>query len=147
MEKVVLLALGLLTMAACGNPNKSSSENTAEQTTTESTAIGGEKDEHGCLVGAGETWSELKASCVRIFDIGQRLNPVEVADGEAVISAFVLLNDNRSKAELFLPHEDGSIILEKGENETYQKDPFKFDATESALYINGKMTFKAELSK
>ncbi len=143
MEKIILLSLGLFALTACSNP-KSSSENTEEQTTIESTTIGGEKDEHGCLVAAGESWSELKQSCVQIFDIGQRLNPVEVAEGEAVISAFVLLSDDQSKAELFLPEEEGTVILDKGEGETYQKDSYKFDAAESALYINDEMTYKAE---
>lgn len=143
MEKVVLLSLGLFALTACNNPKNSSSENTDEQA-TENVAIGGERDEHGCLVAAGETWSELKQSCVQVFDIEQRLNPVEVTDGEAVISAFVLLNDDQSKAELFLPDEDGTIILDKGEGETYQKDPVKFDANESALYINNEMRYKAE---
>src|SRR5690606_38117133 len=136
-------SLGLFALTACNNP-KNSSENTDAQTTTESTTIGGEKDEHGCLVGAGETWSELKQSCVQIFDVGQRLNPVEVADGEAVISAFVLLADDQSKAELFLPAEEGTVILDRGEGETYQKDSFKFNAAESALYINDDVTFKGE---
>ena len=143
MEKVILLSLGLLAMTACNNP-KNSSENTEAQTTTENAAIGGEKDEHGCLVAAGETWSELKQSCVQIFDVGQRLNPVEVADGEAVISAFVLLSDDQSKAELFLPEDEGTIILDNSGDKTYQKDTLKFDAAESALYINGEITYKAE---
>jgi|SRR5690606_6056659 len=143
MEKVVLLSLGLFALTACNNP-KSSSENTDAQTTAESAAVGGEKDEHGCLVAAGETWSELKQSCVQIFDIGQRLNPVEVADGEAVISAFVLLSDDQSKAELFLPEEEETVILDKGEGETYQKDSVRYDAAASALYIGDEMTYKAE---
>lgn len=143
MEKVVSIALGLFALVACNNP-QSSSENTEAQTTTESTAVGGEKDGHGCLVAAGETWSELKQSCVQIFDIGQRLNPVEVASGEAVISAFVLMSDDQSKAELFLPEQEGTIILDKGEGETYQKDTYKFDAAGSALYINDEVAYKAE---
>src|SRR5690606_25507703 len=102
MGKVVFLSLSVFVLAACNNPKSGSPESTDEQT-TENTAIGGDKDEHGCLVAAGETWSELKQSCVQIFDIAQRLNPVNIADGEAVISAFVLLSDDRSKAELFLP--------------------------------------------
>ncbi|MGV3761596.1 hypothetical protein [Parapedobacter sp.] len=144
MEKIVLLSLGLFALTACNNPESGSSENTEAQTPTESTAIGGEKDDHGCLVGAGETWSELQQGCVQIFDIGQRLNPVEVPDGGAVISAFVLWDDDRSKAELFLPDGEGAIIMEKGENEIYQKDSVKFDASAAALYINGKMTYKAD---
>ena len=48
-------------------------------------------------------------------DIGQRLNPIEIKEGEAVTSAFVLFNEDDSKAELFLPNEKEPIILNKSE--------------------------------
>lgn len=128
-------------MTACNNPQNNASENTEAQTETVQT-IGGDKDEHGCLTAAGETWSELKQPCVQIFSIGQRLNPFKVNDNEAVISAFVLFNDDQSKLELFLLDEKETILLDKGEAEVYQNDTVKFDAKDSALYLNDELKYK-----
>jgi hypothetical protein len=101
MRKVVLLSIGIFALTACNNQKNNSWENKEEQTVTEQSTVGGDKDEHGCLTAAGETWSQLKQSCIQIFNVGQRLNPIETKDGEAVISAFVLFNDDKSEAELF----------------------------------------------
>src|SRR5690606_27104871 len=106
MKKVSLFALGLFVITACNSGNPT--ENTNEET-----AIGEETDEKGCLVAAGESWSELQQGCVQVFDIGTRLDPVVETDGEAIISAFVLYNEDQSKIEVFLPQTDHTIILDK----------------------------------
>ena len=143
MKKIALWSLGLFTLAAC-NHTPSSSTDGQVQDTTEVAAVGGEKDGHGCLIGAGEAWSELKQSCIQVFNVGQRLNPVEVADGEAVISAFVLLDDDGAQLELFLPGDGESTLLPKGETETYTKDSLRYDAAAATLYINDEARYKAE---
>jgi hypothetical protein len=144
MKKVALLSLGIFVLTACNNQKNNSSENAEEQTATEQSTIGGDKDEHGCLTASGETWSEIKQGCVQIFDIGQRLNPIEVNNEEAVISAFVLFNDDKSKLELFLPNEKGTTILNKAEGNVYENDSLKFDTKDSTLYINNEKKYKAK---
>ena len=141
MKNLTLLSLGIFAITACINPKNSATESAEAQTETVQT-IGGDRDEHGCLTAAGETWSELKQSCVQIFSIGQRLNPFEVNDNEAVISAFILFNDDQSKLELFLPDEKETILLDKGEDEVYQNETVKFDAKDSALYLNDELKYK-----
>ncbi|MBX3252656.1 MAG: hypothetical protein KF862_00840 [Chitinophagaceae bacterium] len=144
MKVVILLSLGFFALTACNNPESSSSENAENQAATGQPTVGGEKDEHGCLAAAGESWSEIKQGCVQISDIGQRLNPVEVAKGDATISAFVLFNDDKSKLELFLSNEKETIILDKKGEDVYQKDSLKFDVKDSTLYINREKKYKAE---
>ena len=144
MKKVALLSLGIFALTACNNPKNNSSKNAEEQTITEQPRVGGDTDEHGCLMAAGETWSEIKQGCVQVFEIGQRLNPIEVTNGDAIISAFVVFNDDKSKLELFLPNEKGTIVLDKGEEEVYQNDSVRFDAKDSVLYINNEKKYKAE---
>lgn len=143
MKKIAFLSFGLFAFVACNNTPSTSTDASAEDTAG-ITAVGGEKDQHGCLVGAGETWSELNQSCIQVFNVGQRLNPVEVAEGEAVISAFVLLADDGSQLELFLPGDGGAAILPKGGDETYTKDSLRYDAAAATLYINGEARYKAE---
>ncbi len=142
MKKLALLMLGVITLVACNSPKNNSSEN-SEEVTTEQAAIGGEQDDHGCLIAAGEVWSELQQNCVQIFNIGQRLNPIEQNEEDAVLSAFVLFSEDSSQVELFLPDEEGSVILNKDENDIYQNDTFKFDSNESALYKDNEKVFQS----
>lgn len=144
LKKVSLLSLGIFALIACKDLKKNASENVGDQTATERSAIGGDKDEHGCLTGSGETWSQLEQGCVQIFNIGQRLNPIEVKEGEAVISAFVLFNDDRSKLELFLPNKKVTIVLDKNKDGVYQNDLVKFDAKDAILYIDNEKKYKGE---
>lgn len=144
MRKVVLLSIGIFALTACNSPKSNSSENTEKQTVTEQSTVGGDKDEHGCLTSAGETWSQLKQSCIQIFNVGQRLNPIETKDGEAVISAFVLFNDDKSEAELFLPNTQSNTILKTTDKKSYENGEYKFDTNDSTLYINNEKKYKAE---
>lgn len=51
-------------LEGCGEP-------IVEETTpstTEEKIIGGDKDEGGCLIGAGYSWCELKQKCLRVWE-------------------------------------------------------------------------------
>ena len=76
--------------------------------------IGGSQDEHGCLIAAGYTWSSLQGTCVRLFETAIRLDTV--INGDETLSAFIILSEDKKSAELFLPNEKGSIILEQNKN-------------------------------
>ncbi len=142
MKRIYFLLFAICVLSACNNGDDQSEDKSKDQPQTEQAAVGGDKDEHGCLTAAGETWSEIKQRCVRLFDIGVRLNPVEVNEQEAVLSAFVLFNDDKSKAELFLPKENGSIILDKTGGNEYSREAYKFDASQSVLYIGDTPKYK-----
>lgn len=142
MKRTVIILMGIFALMACNNSKSGKSENdTSSIETEEITAIGGEKDEHGCLTAAGESWSELKQACIRVFDVAQRLNPVEIVQGEAVLSAFVLYNDDKSAVELFLPTLGNNHILEASSNGIYESGEYKFDSRDASLYINGIKTY------
>lgn len=137
MNKGIGLILGLFMFVGCNNTPKKTTTSIVEETTQETQLIGGEKDNQGCLSSAGETWSTLRQTCLRLFDEGIRLNPVTTEDS-AVISAFVLLSEDQAKLELFLPEADAkSIILEKKGENIYEDHTYKFDVNEGVLYIDG----------
>ncbi len=145
IKKIVVYSLSLITLAACSNNRKISNKATDAGTKTEvSPIIGGEKDEHGCIAAAGATWSELRQDCVQVFNVAQRLNPIEVKEGNAVISAFVLFNDDKSRLELFLPDIEKTVILNRSEANIYQNNIYRFDSKESALYVDGIKRFILE---
>lgn len=89
--------------------------------------VGNDVDSDGCKQSAGYIWSELKHECIRLFEIGTRLNPYEnpVKDER---SAFVIFEGDR--AELFLPSSSTLILERKSEgdpfvNGEYQLIPWK----------------------
>lgn len=147
MKKVFITVISMLALAACNNNAQQQDTAAADSTAQaqEAPTIGGDRDEHGCIPSAGQSWSQLRQECVQVFEVGTRLNPVEKKEGEAVISAFVLFNDDRSKAEIFLPNSDvESIILDQAADGTYKADRYAFNDAEQALYVDGKKAFVKE---
>ncbi len=143
MKKVWLLSAAVLMLTACG-ARKSDGQATETADREAEQCVGGQKDEHGCLPAAGETWSELRGTCLQVFNEGIRLNPIEVKEGEAVISAFVLFNDDRTKAEIFFPADRPNVILDKSTDGVYRKEDCCYDDRTGVLSIGGKDVYKAE---
>ncbi|MBY0486393.1 MAG: hypothetical protein K2P85_04285, partial [Flavobacteriaceae bacterium] len=96
----------------------------------DSTIVGADKDENGCLASAGYTWSKLNKECVRAFT-GIQLNPTEdVATEDVTLCAYVLFNESGDKAEVFLPDEKSFILTRASEGKPwiykdYQLVPWK----------------------
>ena len=144
IKNLALITTILLAGVACQHQETNTSAPQAEQPDTSVRSIGGDKDEHGCLIGAGQTWSVLKQDCVQIFSIGKRLNPVHITGDEAVISAFVLFNEDQSKLELFLPNQKETIVIEKGANDLYQRDSLTYDVSNALLSIHNEKRYQGE---
>jgi hypothetical protein len=81
-------------------------------TTKDSTMVN-DKDENGCLASAGYVWSKVNKECVKGFS-GIQLNPTGKQDNQdETLSAYVLFNEDASKAEVFLPKDTTSIVLSR----------------------------------
>lgn len=144
MKKAVLILMSVLALTACNNSKSNTSKTDNEQIKTkEATKVGGQKDDHGCLTSAGETWSQLRQDCIQIFKVGQRLNPIETKEGKAVISAFILFKDDKTKAEIFLPNTQNTTILNHTAKDLYEAGAYKYDTKDSSLYINGTKSYSA----
>ena len=148
MKKAVVLSGIVLSMLSCNSPKKEEvKENSKQKMEEQEELVGVDRDEHGCITSAGFSWSELQQTCVQLWEAGVRLNPVEVKEGDAVISAFVLFNKDESKAEIILPNKEGSVILDKKAENLYEKGEYLYDNKEGALSINGKVAYKEENKK
>lgn len=99
-------------------------------------ALGSDRDENGCISSAGQTWSTLKQSCIQVFNEGVRLNPVKTKADEAIISAFLLFNDDKSKLELFLPDNKETFIMKEAPKNVYKSKKYVYNSEEGILYIN-----------
>ncbi|QNK64657.1 DUF3828 domain-containing protein [Pedobacter sp. PAMC26386] len=74
--------------------------------------VGGDSDAHGCKGSAGYTWSALKKTCIRVFELPLKLNS---ADGTTI--AGVVLSDDKKQAEVFT--KSGAFILTRKTETSY----------------------------
>ena len=84
---------------------------------TENTAaplVGGDRDEHGCIASAGYRWSRVQQRCIRPFEEGVRLLPMEdPQDSSAVLAATVIFSADSLRAEVLLPDGETSPVLDR----------------------------------
>lgn len=73
--------------------------------------VGADKDKHSCVGSAGYTWSIVKSDCIRIFEAGTQLTAAEAVTDKTT-AAYAVFSLDRKKAELFIPGEKASIIVE-----------------------------------
>ena len=105
----ILAVLALLT--ACTNSTQKTS-NASRDSSSAPSAAGADADEHGCKASTGFQWSKLKEQCTKVFEEGMKLDPGEAITDKTTV-AFVIFNDDNSKAEIFMPTETSSVVLER----------------------------------
>ncbi len=129
MKKSVFICC-ILALAFSCKPKDDTTEAAAKVVEKDSTIAGADQDEHGCLAAAGFTWSKMYKDCVRMFT-GLQLNPVDQPQNEdETLSAYVLFNEDKSKAEVFIPNAESIILTRNKEGQSwtfqdYQLVPWK----------------------
>ena len=134
--KSTMLCLPLL-LAAC-----SQAPQTQEETATPPPppAVGGDRDAHGCIGSAGYTWSEVKKTCIRIFEDGIALDP-QTAVADKTTAAFVvfLSGTGDAVAEVFIPGQKSGILMEGAANGgAWQSDTLQLRFAEGKFQLAGK---------
>jgi hypothetical protein len=114
LKKGTLFFLALLIVYSCKLTDEKKANDIVTETSNkvvkDSTLVN-DKDENGCLTSAGYVWSKVNKECVKVYT-GIQLNPIDKSDNEdESMSAYILFNENASKAEVFLPNETSSIVL------------------------------------
>jgi len=83
--------------------------------------VGGDKDVHGCIGSAGYTYSQIKNTCVKVFEQKIKLNEVS-SDKSYTSMTAVIFSKNMKKAEIFIL--DGAaksiILTRKGKNKIWK---------------------------
>ncbi|MFH0712802.1 MAG: MliC family protein [Candidatus Jorgensenbacteria bacterium] len=72
-------------------------------TITREELIGGQKDEHGCLIGAGYSWCEARESCIRIWE--------EYCTAATPKTAVFNCDDEKTITATFYPTDDKYVDL------------------------------------
>lgn len=74
--------------------------------------VGGDVDTHGCNASAGYVWSEVLGECIRVWEKGVSVLPLEQS-GTAELSGYIVFAADSAKAELFLPGDDLHPVLDR----------------------------------
>lgn len=99
---VLLVGMAALGLSGCAGSGTQSAA-------IPSAGIGGQRDTHGCLPAAGQTWSYLKQQCVQTFDVADiRFNQQK---NGTTYRVDVILSDDRQQAELFAVDVAPNTIL------------------------------------
>ncbi|MEC4004959.1 hypothetical protein OX283_009850 [Flavobacterium sp. SUN052] len=119
-KKITLIVLIFTVFISCKLKDDASDEVANKKIQPkDSTIVGADQDENGCLASAGYTWSKLNKECVRAFT-GIQLNPAaNVATEDVTLCAYVLFNSNADKAEVFLPDEKSFILTRSAEGKPW----------------------------
>lgn len=113
-----LLFTGAITFSC-----QSSKVSSTNQQTDSLVNIGGEKDANGCLVAAGYTWSKLKKDCIRPFEDGISLHTLNTTSAYQT-AAYALIDTVNKKAEIFVPEEQSSILLQQDSSNLFSNGKF-----------------------
>jgi hypothetical protein len=110
--------------------------------------VGADKDDHGCIASAGYQWSVLKNKCIRTFE-EKDVQLLPVKDTLSYTSATaVVFNADKSKAELFMPNQKNSMVLERSGKEgsyVWKLDSLEMSANNGySLKSNGKLIYQGK---
>lgn len=149
MKTVLTFGLAILFLGSCQNTQQQDNHQTDTSYDSLSGAplVGDGKDAHGCLTSSGETWSQLRNSCVQVFNIAVRLNPVTAREGSAQFSAFALFQeDDSARVELFLPvGEAQSELIERSPNGHFKSGSYELKMTRPiTLFVDGKERYRQD---
>ena len=110
---------------------------------------GNDRDCHGCIGSAGYSWSTLLKKCIRPFEDGIRLSPVE--QESVTYAAYLVFNEDNSMVEVFMPQLEENPVLKRdviGIDETVwnSTDPgtpvIRKTGGKYELLIDGKVCFR-----
>jgi hypothetical protein len=114
MKKSILLLILIFGLQSCKWSDKSTDDETVTKVEDSTSAVVvNDKDENGCLASAGYIWSKVNKECIKVFT-GIQLNPITNLENEdETLGAYILFNEDGDQAELYLPNETSSIVLEQ----------------------------------
>ena len=112
----LLLSFSLISLGSCNSEHKEE-QRTAKPNTVKKPRRGDVRDAHGCLTSEGYVWSEVKDSCVHLWEVGTELTATDRSEHVVI----VVTSNNKTEAEIFVPEESSFILTGTG-NGTYSND-------------------------
>ena len=125
MKNSLLLAVLVLSLVSCKKFDQDVEPELIKKQALLDTITSVDKDENGCLDGAGYFWSSLNKECIKIYESAITLYPQTNQNNEdETKNAYIVFGENSgNEAEIFLPNQEKSLILIRPE----EGQPWKFD--------------------
>jgi hypothetical protein len=125
MKNSLLLVVFILSLVSCKKFDQDAEPELIKKQALLDTIASADKDENGCLDGAGYFWSTLNKECIKIYESAITLYPQDNQNNEdETKNAYIVFGeDGGNEAEIFLPNQVKSIILIRPE----EGQPWKFD--------------------
>jgi len=134
MNKLSFIWLVLL-LAAYGCHFQKGNNSSVITPTDSSTRPGSDRDQHGCIASAGYTWSQIKKECIRIWEAGDRFTAYG-DNTDSTLAAYLVTTSDVISAEVFLPGQKGSILLNTTNGSTDQKTMMRiYQSQDSSTYV------------
>lgn len=145
VTSVTIIALSMA-LAACGPDTARGGADNARADENgpaiEIDMVGGDRDSHGCIGSAGYVWSNLRAECVRLFEVGIALENMQ--DPESPSAAY-LIQSGSNRLELFGLDAEPIQLLMTGPNLWQDADEtvtVKLETPEQyTVYANERLLF------
>ena len=103
IKNTIFMAVAALALCGCGqNGTKKAGQ-----------ATGADRDGHDCIGSAGYQWSEVRKDCIRPFEDGIKMLPTTQPDTGAVYAAYIVFSADSAQAELFLPGNEKTEVLDR----------------------------------
>lgn len=137
MKRIYTFGISLFALAlfSCNSQHasipiekKDSTKMATADTTPNRPAIGGNKDEHGCLIAAGYSWSILKQDCIRPFDLETKLKDLKNSN----FGGYLLFSADHKQVEVFGVEFKPSIVLDAEGPDTYLSKDKKYKMAKDA---------------
>ncbi|MBE8723292.1 hypothetical protein [Sphingobacterium pedocola] len=123
-----ILILPLLFVSLIAISTSCRSVNTTQSNKQDSVDfVGNDRDSNECIASAGYTWSKVKHACVRPWEHGIELHILNTSSAYQT-STYILIDSTKNEAEIFVPNESHSIVLQ--ENSTNHYTNGKFNLTQ-----------------
>ncbi len=123
MKKIYSVTCLLLTAASLGMAQQS--------------RIVGEHDgKKPCLGTAGYTWSEVRADCIRIWEVGVKLH--NQVDKDSCFAGYIVFSSDGEDAELFLAENGDNHPILKKSDKGWTGEEYRLIQKDGALVLYKK---------
>lgn len=143
MKKPFILLAVSVCLFSCDFIMKKQDDGSAATKADKNVVMGTDKDKNGCVLSAGYRWSVLRNDCIRPLEEGYRLNSVQkVEDESPVQSAFVVFDEDKKHAELYLPDAKSAIMLNEDGKNVFRNGKWSLHSNKGySLKNNGQVLY------
>lgn len=156
-NSIASLLIGFFFLSSCNNAAKTEPTTKDNLQTHSNDTLPVNKptvqtDENGCKTTDGEIWSIVRKSCIRLSEIGIKLEPQESAQDKSN-PAWLVFTEDKVRVEIFLPTQKKPVIIRKssaeGEPPKWANGPLTLAESNGTYTLDdeGKILYKGPSMK